>query len=55
MTEETPSVKDSCSEGEHRIVRNDDGFKICEKCGLAIHSIQDWLGHEVTDEEIVNS
>ena len=51
MSEETASVKDPCPEGTHRIVKDENDFKICEDCGLDTQSILGWVGHELTEEE----
>jgi hypothetical protein len=47
----TGSVKDPCDEGRHRIVRDENGYKVCDRCDLTLQGVIDWVGHDVTDEE----
>lgn len=48
------SVKYPCQENKHEIVNNSYGYRVCDKCGLALQSITDWVGHEVTEDEYRN-
>lgn len=44
-------VEDACPEGTHRIVESGDGYRICERCGLSVDTIQNWKVHRITEEE----
>ena len=44
-------VENACPEGTHRIVESGDGYKVCERYGLGVDTIENWKVHEITEDE----
>lgn len=47
-----PTISEACPDGDHRLVEDYQGRRVCCECYLTVGSFSDWLGHaewEVVD------